>query len=140
MEKRAVDDVLGRPMPRTEARETQLWQLGEQIRHLLASSPVLRRDEALGRQFLEISLDRRGGIGRQSFMMLLGFTSFAGLAEELTSELGDDDVCGHVVWALYRAKVRGQSAKVRLLCNHERTWIRKEASRYVAWDTSLRAI
>jgi hypothetical protein len=137
---RVPENHLDPSVPRLETWETQLWDIGEQIRQLLASAPALRRDEDLGRQFLEISLDRRAGGGRQSFMMLLGFKSFAALAKELTSELVDDVVCGHVVWALYRAKVPGQWEQVRSLCDHERAWIRKEARRYVAWDTRLRAV
>ena len=137
---RVTEDYIGPSIPRLEPWETQVWDIGEKIRQLLATAPALRRDEALGRQFLEISLDRRARGGRQSFMMLLGFKSFAALAKELTSELADDDVCGHVVWALYRAKVRGQWEQVRLLCDHKRTWIRQEARRYVAWDTRLRVV
>jgi hypothetical protein len=126
--------LLDQTLPQWQSWERRLWKTGEEIRQLLVQAPALRRDDALGRQFLELALDRRGGLGRQSFLMLLGFRSFANLARGLISELDDGDVCGHAVWALFRAKVRGASGAVRPLCKHEKAWIRKEACRYLEWD------
>jgi hypothetical protein len=127
-------EIIGQRVPAWHPWEQRLWEIGEAIRKLLATAPSLRRDEELGKQFLALSLDRRAGLGRQSFMMLLGFKSFASLTKELISELNDDGVCGHVVWALNRARVLGVSEKVRDLCDHKHAWIRREAKRCIAWD------
>ena len=131
---REEEKFLGRSVPKWEPWERRLWEIGEEIRQILIAAPTLRRDESLAREILAMSLDRRGGFGRQSFMMLLGRRSFASFAKELASQLSDEEVCGHAVWALYRAKVHGVSAAVRPLCDHGETWIRNEARRYITWD------
>jgi hypothetical protein len=121
--------------PAWQPFEHVVWDAGEAIRQLLVRCPALRRDPEVQEGFLRIATDRRAHRGRQSFIMLLGFKACAQHATRLVQELADPNVDGHVIWALNRMKVPDFSRRIEPFMTHEKAWIRKEATRYVAWNS-----
>ena len=110
--------------------EMALWNIGEQIRQFtIQHKKSLNTDQA--HAIVDICLDPSAGKGRQSFVLLLGKTVYSPLAGQLSSLLSDADVCGHVINTLYKMKASGYAGQIRPFENHEQTWIRKEAKRYL---------
>ena len=110
--------------------ELQRWDIGEQIRQLLVENPSLRKDPELQEAFLRISLNRNATQGRQSFIMLLGYTCCRSHAAKLISQLDDEGVVGHVISTITKMRTRDFMEQIRPFQEHKRTWIRNEAKRY----------
>lgn len=110
--------------------EHHLWKVGEEIRIFLKEN-----NRGLNKYQIEkvvnICLDKRAKRGRQSFVMLLGRKMYADYADKIISLLSDDDVDGHVIDTLYKMQVGGYSIYIEPFLNHNRTWIRNEAKRYI---------
>lgn len=119
------------------AFEHPLWEIGERIRLLLCEQPTLRSDEELQRRSLAIACDRRAHRGRQGFVMLLGYKACQKHAAELSTQLDDPCVDGHVISTLYKMRAEGFSSSIRPFLDHRKAWIRKEARRYAGWDESV---
>ena len=114
--------------------ERRLWKLGEDIRQFLMRTPRLRNDKELQAKLLSIACDRRALRGRQSFIMLFASKIFNEHANKIASQLGDPSVDGQVIYTLYRMRAKGFSEKIWPYTKHDKTWIRKEAKRYIVWD------
>jgi hypothetical protein len=114
--------------------EHQVWTLGEEIRQSIATMPRLRKDVALQMDILEVACDRRARRGRQSFILLLAHRAAAAHGTAIAGQLDDPGVAGHVIKALYLMRARGFISQVWPFLEDEKTWVRREARRYLAWE------
>ncbi len=110
--------------------EMNLWQKGEEIRHLLKNSKKHPSEVQINR-ILEICLNQEGKKGRQSFVLLLGRKQFASYASRITTLLDDPDVNGQVIDTLYKMGVSDYVDEMKAFLNHDKTWIRNCAKKYV---------
>ncbi|CAB1077111.1 hypothetical protein D1AOALGA4SA_4904, partial [Olavius algarvensis Delta 1 endosymbiont] len=117
--------------PEWHAYEHTVWQCGESIRQLLAKKSSLRRDLDLQDSFLRIVCNVKAKRGRQSFVMLLGYTSCAHLAPELVGQLSDPFVTGHVIDTLLKMRCADYVTQVQPFAGHNTAWVRKKAITYV---------
>lgn len=110
--------------------EHQFWEVGEEIRIFLRENNRKLNKYQI-EKVVNICLDKRAKRGRQSFVMLLGRKMYADYADKIISLLSDDDVDGHVIDTLYKMQVGGYSIYIEPFLNHNCTWIRNEAKRYI---------
>jgi hypothetical protein len=114
-----------------------LWKLGEDIRQYFLRAPRLRNDKELQAKLLSIACDRRALRGRQSFIMLFASKSSREYANDIASQLGDPSVDGQVIYTLYRMRAKGFAENIRSFTQHDRSWVRKEAKRYILWEQGV---
>lgn len=112
------------------AYELSLWNTGEKIRQLISLHKKHLTQNQLER-ILNICQDKRAARGRQSFVMLLGRKQYADYSHKLISLLHDDDINGHVIDTLYKMRAPGYSTIIAPFLQHNRSWIRKAADRYL---------
>jgi hypothetical protein len=124
-------DPLASDVPAWHKFENSAWAIGETIRQSLKARPNLKRDPAVLHAIIEVIKNRNLRRGRESFVMLLGFTGAAKHAATVAGFAGDPDVCGHVVDTLLKMRVPGYIAQVSELTSHKRAWIRRLAKKYV---------
>lgn len=110
--------------------EHTVWNLGEEVRQIMKQYQALRKDEHLQQLVLDIVLNRNAKRGRQSFIMLLGYTFCAKYAPKLISQLDDEFVNGHIIYTLLRMRADGFVELVKPFTTHKKTWIRNYAIRY----------
>ncbi|MFT5466181.1 MAG: hypothetical protein ACI8UO_001279 [Verrucomicrobiales bacterium] len=117
-------------MPEWRDFETQLWEVGEEIRLILLTEKGLRQDEELQNAFCRIACNRNAKNGRQPFFGLLGYTSCKRLAPLIAEQLDDHRVSGHVISALLKMKADGFAPEIAPLKNSGKAWIRKKSKMY----------
>lgn len=117
-------------IPGWHQHELALWNIGEQIRQLLAESGKWM-DDAQVDAVLQICLNSSAGRGRQSFVLLLGKVRYARFAPSVAQLLQDAEVCGQAVNTLYKMRADGYADLIHSLSEHEQAWIRREAKRYL---------
>ena len=110
--------------------ELALWNTGEKIRQLISQHKKPLTQNQLER-ILNICQDKRAARGRQSFVMLLGRKQYADFSHRLISLLNDEDINGHVIDTLYKMRAPGYSTVITPFLQHNRSWIRKTAERYM---------
>ena len=111
--------------------EREAWAIGETIRHSLKTNPKLKKDPSVIRAILEVVQDRHLRRGRQSFVMLLGFTGASTHAPLLVSLISDPDIDGHVIDTLLKMRAAGYAPQVAKFITHTQAWVRRLAKRYV---------
>ena len=117
--------------PEWHGFEDVVWQQGEVIRQLLVECKSLRKDAGLQSAFLRVACNRKAKRGRQSFIMLLGYSCCSGSAPAIAGQLSDPDVAGHVVDTLTKMRCPDFVQDVEELTNSDTTWVRNKAKRYV---------
>ncbi len=110
--------------------EHEIWDIGEDIRQFTVQNKKKFNEEQIGR-IIGIFLDKRAKRGRQSFVMLLGKKAYNGYSDVLISLLCDDDVDGQVIYTLYKMQAGQYVDLIKPFTEHNRTWIRNEAKRYI---------
>lgn len=111
--------------------ENLAWSMGESIRQALRRHRKLRSDQTLWSAIEAIATDPAVGKGREPFVMLLGQYGGGDRAPILLQLLDDAQVVGHALYALRLLGAPGAERKARELENSRRTWIRKEARKYL---------
>ena len=110
--------------------EHELWGKGEEIRqHILCGKKKLNTEQI--ERIVLICMDKRAKRGRESFVMLLGKKCYVNYAEKIATLLNDSDVDGHVIDTLYKMGAGGYCLQVTPFINHNRTWIRNKAKKYI---------
>ncbi len=117
--------------PEWHAYEHTVWQCGEAIRQLLTKKISLRRNADLQDGFMRVACNAKAKRGRQSFVMLLGYTTCAHRAPELVGQLTDPCVTGHVIDTLLKMRCADYVTQVQPFASHKMAWIRKKATTYV---------
>lgn len=112
--------------------ESLLWTLGESFRQILKKQRALRRSEVLWQRIEAVCLEPRYGKGRESFTMLLGQYGGRDRVPVLLKLLDDADVYGHALYALRLLGVPDAIGPARRLLDSPRTWVRREARKYLA--------
>ena len=110
--------------------EHKIWNTGEEIRQLLSVSKKAFNDNQIDR-IINICLDKRAKRGRQSFVMLLGRKNYCNYSNALIPLLNDGDVDGHVIDTLYKMHANGYVGLITPFLNHNRTWVRNTAKKYI---------
>lgn len=110
--------------------ELELWNKGEAIRQLILKSRK-EPDPEQARRICRICTEPFAKRGRQSFILLLGKTRYAGYAPMIAAQLPDDDVAGQVIITLYKMGCSGYLAQIEPFTKHECAWIRNVAKKYV---------
>ena len=117
-------------MPEWRPFEHQVWEIGEQIRQLVATQTSLRRDVELQDAFCRIACSRNTKNGRQPFIGLLAFTACVNQAPKIANQLGDYRVTGQVINALLRMRNGDYATEIEHHKSSEKSWIRKKAETY----------
>lgn len=110
--------------------ESELWEIGENMRQIICSERKDLNHEQAERVCL-ICLNRNAKRGRQSFVMLLGKKRFNEYADRLADLLSDDDVNGHVLDSIYKMGAPQYCKEAEPFLTSEHAWIRKTAKRYI---------
>lgn len=110
--------------------EHELWKVGEEIR-LLTSEYKMKFNKDQINRIVNICLDKRAKRGRQSFVLLLGRKMYADYADKMVLILKDDDIDGQVIDTLYKMQAGQYVELIKPFLNHNRTWIRNEAKRFI---------
>ncbi len=84
-------------VPEWHGFELKVWEIGEQIRQILARHQSLRKDRELQEAFVRILTNANAKRGRQSFVMLLGYKSCQVHAATVAAQINDPNVTGHVI-------------------------------------------
>ncbi len=110
--------------------EHEIWEIGEDVRQLtLGHNKKFTPLQA--ERILRICEDERVKRGRQSFVLLLGKKRYSEYADRIAPLLSSDDVDGQVIDTLYKMGAFGYADEVRTFLNHNRTWIKNSAKRYL---------
>ena len=125
-------DSLIPDVPAWQEFERTSWGIGENIRQSLFLNPSFRKKHEVIQAILDVVQHRNLRRGRQSFVMLLGFTGAAKHAASVASFAKDPDNQGHVVDALLKMRAAGFASQVNGLESHRQAWIRRLAQRYIA--------
>lgn len=124
-------DPIAPDVPAWHQFENKAWGIGEQIRQSLLAQPKLKKNPEVIRAILEVIQLRNLRRGRESFVMLLGFTGAAMHAPLVATFANDPDIAGHVVDTLLKMRAPGFSKEIFALTSHKRAWIRRLAHRYI---------
>lgn len=111
--------------------EHDIWALGEAVRQLIVGDKKWRNSAALVDTVIEVATNKAYGKGRQSFVMLLGSFRHKRIGPTLCALLNDNEVVGHAVSALRKARLETYVQQVKPIASHTETWIRNEAKKYV---------
>ena len=110
--------------------EHELWEKGEEIRqHILYGKKKPNTEQV--ERIVSICMDKRAKRGRESFVMLLGKKCYVDYAEKIATLLNDSNVDGHVIDTLYKMGAEGYGSQIELFTNHNRTWIKNKAKKYL---------
>ncbi len=140
MAEEAIPSTLQRDLPPGEntsgssewhSFEHSIWALGENIRQLYIKNKFLRKDVAIQRAILRIATNSKAKRGRQSFIMLFGYTFCAQFANQIAEQLSDPHVCGHVIDTLLKMRSSEFVSEVEPFTRDKTTWIRNKAKRYI---------
>ncbi len=110
--------------------EHKIWELGEKLRHVLKANrwkgkcPVL--DAAV--KILSCKDYRKG---RQTFALLIGEFGQGNYGIHLAECLTDEEVSGHCLKAMTKAKISGFGEHVRRILDSSEGWQRKAAEKYL---------
>ena len=110
--------------------EHRLWEKGEEIRELIVKEHKELNNEQSNR-VCSICLNKNAKRGRQSFVLLLGKKRYIEYASQIADLLSDDDVDGHAIDTLYKMGTTEYQELIKPFLNHNRSWIRDEAKRYI---------
>jgi hypothetical protein len=124
-------DPIAPGVPAWHKFENSTWAIGEVIRQSLKARPRLKKDPDVLHAILGVIQNRNLRRGRESFVMLLGFTGAAKYAPIVARFASDPDICGHVVDTLLKMRVPGYTMQIAKLTSHNRAWIRRLAQKYV---------
>ena len=118
--------------------ETLTWELGESLRCAVRERPRLKKAAAVWDACVSLLRDSEIGRGRQPFLELVAkyAAKDPNAIAAIVASLDDDDLTGQAVKAARIARVRGLSARVRSIREStEKAWIRREATKYLAFDS-----
>tara|TARA_R110001606_G_scaffold60696_1_gene142719 strand:+ start:80 stop:670 length:591 start_codon:yes stop_codon:yes gene_type:complete len=111
--------------------ENEIWRIGEEIRVLILEHKGLRKDDFINDKIINFCLNRNSKCGRESFIMLLWYKHNQKYAGKLASLIDDKYVYGHIIEGLNKLQVEGYCEKVSKFTNDKRTWVKKQAIKYV---------
>lgn len=111
--------------------ENEIWRIGEEIRVLILEHKGLRKDDFINDKIINFCLNRNSKCGRESFIMLLWYKHNQKYAEKLASLIDDKYVYGHIIEGLNKLQVEGYCEKVSKFTNDNKTWVKKQAKKYV---------
>jgi len=111
--------------------ENLIWKYGEGIRQLLVENKSLRKDIELQKAILHIACDQKAKRGRQSFVMLLGYTGCVQFAPDIARQLSDPQVVGHAIDTLTKMRCPDYVEAVKPFAVEKTAWIRNKAKQYI---------
>lgn len=120
-------------MPKRMAYETEIWMIGEQIRQEIAKLKKNEINPLLLNEILTVINTTKYGKGRESFVMTLHYFKDNPTVESTLKTLLDDkQLYGFALKELNKSKLYNYKEKVEdILKNEKKTWIKKEAERYL---------
>ena len=111
--------------------ESQIWKNGERIRQLFLTDKKLRNKESVFDKLFEIATNRNAKRGRQSFIMLFGSVKHSKYSSQLIKQIDDNSVDGQIIDTIYKMKVTEFTKEIKPFTNHDFTWIRNIAKKYI---------
>lgn len=120
-------------MPKRMAYETEIWMIGEQICQEIAKLKKNEINPLLLNEILTVINTTKYGKGRESFVMTLHYFKDNPTVESTLKTLLDDkQLYGFALKELNKSKLYNYKEKVEdILKNEKKTWIKKEAERYL---------
>ena len=111
--------------------ESQIWKNGERIRQLFLTDKKLRNKESVFDKLFEIATNRNAKRGRQSFIMLFGSVIHSKYSSQLKKQIDHNSVDGQIIDTIYKMKVTEFTKEIKPFTNHDFTWIRNIAKKYI---------
>ncbi|MEW7290514.1 hypothetical protein [Aquimarina sp. 2304DJ70-9] len=111
--------------------ESDIWAIGEEIRQILYSKKILRKDKEINDLIIEFCLNKNSKRGRQSFVLLLGYKHLSEYAPKLIQMINDKSINGQIIYTLYKMQTKGYEKEIEPFTKDKITWIRKIAIKYV---------
>jgi hypothetical protein len=117
--------------PEWYAFEHQVWNYGEEIRQLLTKNKSLNNDNDIQQAILKIACNKKAKRGRQTFILLLGRVDCARFAQEIASQLLDQNVAGHAIDTISKMRSPGFTNEIEPFTKDKVTWVRNKAKQYI---------
>ena len=86
-------------------------------------------DDDVFEELVELAKDKTHGQAREMLMLALANMKNPQAVDVLIEFLKDDEVAGHVIMALGQLKAAKAQKAIEAFLGHQKTWIRKEASK-----------
>lgn len=118
-------------VPLWHSYESEIWELGEEIRQILAEHKDLRKDDFINDNIITFCLNKNAKRGRQSFILLLGYKNLSEYASQLIKMIEDKSVDGQIIDTIYKMQAVGFEEEIRPFINDKHIWIKKAAIKYI---------
>ncbi len=118
-------------VPSWHKYETDIWEIGEEIRQLIFKKKSLRKDDEINDLILNICLNRNSKRGRQSFILLLAYKHLSRYAPQIIEMIDDKFVDGQIIDTIYKMQASGFEKEIEPFKIYQQTWIKKLATKYV---------
>ncbi|WKX75880.1 hypothetical protein [Zobellia laminariae] len=118
-------------VPNWHKYESEIWEIGEEIRQIINTKKSLRKDSELTDLIMKFCLNKNSKRGRQSFILLLGYKHLSKYATQLIEMLNDKFVKGQIIDTVYKMQAEGFQKEIGAFMMDKHTWIRKLATKYV---------
>lgn len=113
------------------AYETALWQISERMRPLLAARKDLHGTGPIMAAIQALCSRKEFGKGRQNFVLMLGDFGGPSAVEILGTLLGDPEVEGHALKALYKLRAFRFVDEANAIVSRSSGWVRTAATKYL---------
>ena len=80
-------------------------------------------------EIVDLATDKKHGQAREMLMLALANMKHPRAVDVLIELLKDEEVAGHAIMALGKLKAAKAQKAIEVFLDHQKTWIRKEASR-----------
>lgn len=119
-------------VPEWHNYEYHIWKLGEDIRNLILTQPLLRKDRELFHRLLNICTNPNSKRGRQSFILLFGYKELSHYSSQLITQIEDEFVTSHIIDTILKMKEDNYCDIMQNFITHPNTLIRNNAKKYIA--------
>jgi hypothetical protein len=109
---------------------------GEGLRWAIANGLAVVADDAVFEQLLHLVQDKQYGKAREMLVVALGNMKDPRAVAVLMNLLDDEEVVGHAVMALGKLKAPAARARLTILLQHSKDWVRDEAMKGIGGSWS----
>jgi HEAT repeat protein len=102
------------------------------LRWAIANALSVTANESVAKELVQIAENVQYGRAREMIVVALGTIIGKTVDDVLIKLLDDEEVVGHALIAIRKRRLSEASAKVKHLLDHEKAWVRKEASKTLA--------
>lgn len=127
-----VEEARGEAASVVLVREFRRPGLDWPTRWAVANSLSVIADSSVFDDLVGLARDRSYGRAREMLMLALARSDAERASTVLVEMLDDDEVAGHAIAALGRARSKETRASIERFLDHPKPWVRREANRVLA--------